>query len=751
MDEAFVQHAQHNIQGRQRSQHQHHLIARRITEHLGRALKAAHHSGGHGQIGFDGRQGLLRLRKRNPLRQVERNGHSGKLPLMRHRKGRKGRNHLCNTEQGHKAFFSRQTHLFKRVSPAQPVRPVFKHHMVLVFILINGRGLTLPKGIAKGRVHVLHGQPVAGQGIAVNLDHGFKPALFNIAVHILEQMIGSHGTLQFAAPRAQILQVVGLQGILVLRARTAPAHHDVLCWLQKNLHARLGDKLASQPPDDSHGVYLAFRQGLQRNKDVTAATAPTIDVARYMLHGRICLDDIYQLAQFCLRSLTRRALVSADAPHDDACILLREKSFWHNNIHPYIGGNHHQQRAYGQARMAQHHRQGVGITALHTREQPPPKIPHAGQQPPPQAHNPPRIQAGSLRGGSVLMRHGPQEYGAHHGCGGERNNHGNQHRRGEHHRKLAEQSPHQPAHEQYGRKHRHQRNGNGHNGKAHLARAAQGSTHGGFAHFEAAHNIFEHHNGIVHHKTGGNSQCHERKVIKAVSAQVHDAKGRQQRNGSRHSRNGRGPAVAQKQKCYQHYQRHGKRQTFFHLAQRGADGQRTVEPLPQVGALWQPRAQLRQHFLNLIDCFNNIGPRRTKHNKQHRRFAVRNSHGAHIFRAVQDICHIREAYDFVCPAGNNKRFVVISLAQLVACTNQPVLPAVVHLPLGHKGIGRSQGRAHVAHGQTSPVEGVGDDVHAHGGQCAAAHNHLAHARQLRNFLCQHGRGRIVQLGAGQHI
>ena len=91
--------------------------------------------------------------------------------------------------------FAVQAHLFKGVCPGEPVWPVFQHHMVLVFILIDGRCLALAKGAAQGGVHILHGKAIAGQGITVYLDHGFKPALFNIAVHILEQVVGGYGSL----------------------------------------------------------------------------------------------------------------------------------------------------------------------------------------------------------------------------------------------------------------------------------------------------------------------------------------------------------------------------------------------------------------------------------------------------------------------------------------------------------------------------------------------------------------------------
>ena len=119
---------------------------------------------------------------------------------MRHRKGSKGRNHRGYAEQRHKAVCARQTHLAQGIRPGQPVRAVFQHHVILILVLIDGRGLALPKGVAQCRIHILHAQAVAGKGITVHLDQRLKPALLNIAVHILEQRVGGHCPLQLAAP-----------------------------------------------------------------------------------------------------------------------------------------------------------------------------------------------------------------------------------------------------------------------------------------------------------------------------------------------------------------------------------------------------------------------------------------------------------------------------------------------------------------------------------------------------------------------
>ena len=170
MDKAFVQNAQHDVERGQSRQDEHHLVAHRVAEHLGRALKTAHYGGGHAQAHPGGVDGRLRLGKRSPRRQVEGQRHCGKLPLMGYGKRRKGGGYLGHAQQGHQPPRARQAHLFQGLGSGQPVRPVFQHHAVLVLVFIDGGNLALTKGVAQGAVHVLHAQPVAGQGIAVRAD-----------------------------------------------------------------------------------------------------------------------------------------------------------------------------------------------------------------------------------------------------------------------------------------------------------------------------------------------------------------------------------------------------------------------------------------------------------------------------------------------------------------------------------------------------------------------------------------------------
>ena len=360
----------------------------------------------------------------------------------------------------------------------------------------------------------------------------------------------------------------------------------------------------------------------------------------------------------------------------------------------------------------------------------PPGVAHAGQQTAQRAHQPPGPAAPGGLAGLGFVLQGAQQARAHHGRGGEGNQHGNQHRRGQHYGKLAEQSPHNAAHEHDGREHRHQRKRNGNHGKAHFARAAQGCAQGFFARFQPTHDVFQHHDGVVHHKACGNGEGHERKIVQAVAAEVHDAEGAQQGYGRGHGGDSRGPAVAQKKKGHQHHQGHGQKQAFFHLVQGGADGLGAIHAQLQIRAFGQPGAQLWQERLNMVHSGDDVGAGRAEDDQQHRRSAVGKGHGAHVLRAVLHPGHVGQANGFVAPAGHDDVFVVLRFAQLVVSPHQPEVFVAFQHAAGQKGVGPGQGLAHVFHDQAGAAQGVRGDLHPHGGQGPAPYDHFAHAGQL---------------------
>ena len=99
---------------------------------------------------------------------------------------------------------------------------------------------------------------------------------------------------------------------------------------------------------------------------------------------------------------------------------------------------------------------------------------------------------------------------------------------------------------------------------------------------DIAGDIFDHDDGVIDHKAGGNGEGHQRKVVQAEAQQVHDPEGAHQ--GQRHGNAGDdgGGQVPQEQEDDQHHQSDGQHQLELHILDRGADGR---GPVGQYGDL----------------------------------------------------------------------------------------------------------------------------------------------------------------------
>ena len=98
-----------------------------------------------------------------------------------------------------------------------------------------------------------------------------------------------------------------------------------------------------------------------------------------------------------------------------------------------------------------------------------------------------------------------------------------------------QEATNQPSHEQDRNKHGRQGDGHRDDGEAYFARALYGRLKGALAHLHVTHNVFQHHNGVIHHKAHGERERHQGKVIQAVAQHIH-------RRKCAHNRHGQGQA-----------------------------------------------------------------------------------------------------------------------------------------------------------------------------------------------------------------
>ena len=72
---------------------------------------------------------------------------------------------------------------------------------------------------------------------------------------------------------------------------------------------------------------------------------------------------------------------------------------------------------------------------------------------------------------------------------------------------------------------------------------------------QMARDVFDHHDRVIHHESGGDGQRHQRKIVQAVAEQVQHAERRHQRDRNHHGGNQRGAHAAQEDEDHHDHQR----------------------------------------------------------------------------------------------------------------------------------------------------------------------------------------------------
>jgi hypothetical protein len=125
----------------------------------------------------------------------------------------------------------------------------------------------------------------------------------------------------------QIVDVLALQGVLVLRVRTTSADTDILRRLHEDAGARIVRELRPEPRDDLLRRDLPLGQRFQRDEHAgrvgrSAAAGERDD----RFDARIGTDDGGIVCQDLAHRLERRALRRLDAREHHPVVLLREEA-----------------------------------------------------------------------------------------------------------------------------------------------------------------------------------------------------------------------------------------------------------------------------------------------------------------------------------------------------------------------------------------------------------------------------------------
>ncbi|CUI60289.1 Uncharacterised protein [Achromobacter xylosoxidans] len=727
MDCAFIKHAQHQVHGDHRRQHQPQGIGQRRLEGRRRALQAQFDAGRHGDVlarrldGGDGRA------QRAARRQVEREIDGRELGQVVHRQ-----RHGALADRGQRRQRNRlavrgfQVDALQRLGAGGQARVHFQHHAILVRLREQGGHLALAEGVVERLGHVVHGQAEPRGGVARDLQVGLAAAALQVRRNIGQLRRGVQALGQRAAPARQQGGVGRGQGELVLAAADAVFDVQFLHRLQVQRDAPHLAGAGIEPRHDVGQRRAAFAPGLEVDQQAAGIQrgvhAVDADEGRQAGDVGILQQALRQRLLALRHGLERGALRRLGHALQHAAVLRREEALGHRQVQQRgqrDGGQHRQQR---QALVAQGHVEPAGVA---------------------------RLQAVQQAGRALGVRR--QQARAHHG--GERQRHrqrdqdGHRQRDGE----FAEQPADHVFHEQQRDQHGDQRQRQRHQGEADLPGALERGRHRAVALFAVAGDVLQHDDGVVDHEAGADGQRHQRQVVGRKARQVHHAEGADQGQRHRQAGNQRGRQVAQEQEGHQHHQPDREGQFPLHAAHRSADALGAVGQHAHLHRRRQAGGQLRQQRLDLVGHGDDVGAGLALDVHQHRRLAVDPGGQVAVLGAVLHRGDLAQPHRRAIAPGHDQVAVFLRAPQLVVGVHDDRTHRAVEAALGLVGVGLGDGLLQVGQLQSARGQRHGVGLHPHRGALAAGQAYHAHARQLRQALCHAGVDQVVDLRQRQRI
>ncbi len=254
MDVALIEHAQHDVDGDERSENEDGFVGQRGLESCGSALEAGVDRGGHADGLFHAIDGRDCISQRTPRRQVEADDGGGELALVADGQLRARLLPVGEHAEWHLRAVARlHIEIVERGGVGLEVGRDLHHHVILVELREDGGDLALAEGIVERVVDVGHGDAQPRSGVAVNDQLGSEALVLQVAGDV-----GKRGLLaQSVDHLARVGSELGLVGIfervLELRAAHAVFHGQVLQRLQEELDAFDGGELALQTADHFSG------------------------------------------------------------------------------------------------------------------------------------------------------------------------------------------------------------------------------------------------------------------------------------------------------------------------------------------------------------------------------------------------------------------------------------------------------------------------------------------------------------------
>ena len=180
------------------------------------------------------------------------------------------------------------------------------------------------------------------------------------------------------------------------------------------------------------------------------------------------------------------------------------------------------------------------------------------------------------------------------------------------------------------------------------------------------YDVFQHHDGVVHHEAHGKDDCQQREVVDAVVAQVHYYKGNDDGDGQRQAGDDGGGNIPQEDEDHQHHQHDGEQEGELDLVDRVADRDGAVVECVQPDGGGDLLAQLRQQLADAVDQLHGVGARLAVDGQLNAALVVEPVGGFEVLHAVDDTSQRLHPHGMTVTVGNDKRPVGFRRVELSA-------------------------------------------------------------------------------------
>src|SRR5713226_1519364 len=200
----------------------------------------------------------------------------------------------------------------------------FQHDVILVDAFIDVGDLALAEGVAQGVVNIQHIDAEAAGGVAIDHDGAFEPVHLLVGIDVAQIGNFSQALLKNGSPMSEIIEIVGLQRVLILRGAAAAADAEVLNGLQIQSGSGNSGSLGAESRDDLVGAKLSHVERLELSEHARRAAAGKSGDG---INSRILPNNVGESAHLLRHGGKGEILIANDAAIEAAGVLLREETF----------------------------------------------------------------------------------------------------------------------------------------------------------------------------------------------------------------------------------------------------------------------------------------------------------------------------------------------------------------------------------------------------------------------------------------